>query len=71
VRESWRLRQINERIDAQWCLLKQRVWLCNTVSELRNIPSLVYILTVVVHLESVFAARFVVSSCRVVVSLLR
>ena len=34
MRESWRLWQINERVDAQWCLLKQRVWPCNLVSEL-------------------------------------
>ena len=52
MRESWRLRQINERIDAQWCLLQQRVWSCDVVSKDAHTEA-VYrpILTVFVHLE--------------------
>lgn len=32
MRESWWLWKINERVDAQRCLLEQRVWSCVGVS---------------------------------------
>ena len=49
MRKSWRLRQINERVDAQRCLLKQRVWSCDVVSKLRIQLPLIH--------------RFLLSSC--------
>ena len=49
MRESWRLRQIDERVDAQWCLLKQRVWSCDAVSE--------------VSIQQLSINEFLLSSC--------
>ena len=65
MRKSRWLGKINERVDAQWCLLKQRVRSCDAVSNLRIPQSFVNeFLTVVVHLRAVLAAESIDSRCR-------
>lgn len=65
MRESWWLWKIDERVDAQRRLLKQRVRPCNAISRLH---AYLYIyrleLTVVVHLEACIVAIGVVDSSR-------
>jgi hypothetical protein len=69
MRESWRLWQINERVNAQWCLLKQWVWSCDVVSELRIQKLYIRGFLLSSCILSVFAGRCVDSSCRDVASL--